>query len=246
MTERGARTAHRARDTFQIGPSRMAWDGTALTVEIDETAVPHLAPIRGRVRLTPEALTGCEAPLTPDGTHVWQPFAPLARVEVALYRPGLRWTGHGYLDANFGTRALEADFVHWNWSRSRIADAAAPGGARARIFYEADRRDGTRLALDLETDRAGALRPAAGPTPPAVLLPGTLWRVARGTRSEGPARVRRRLEDAPFYARAMLETRLGGQRTETVHETLDLNRFARRWVKALLPWRMPRATWWGG
>jgi carotenoid 1,2-hydratase len=30
---------------------------------------------------------------------------------------GHRWEGHGYFDANFGTRALEADFAYWTWGR---------------------------------------------------------------------------------------------------------------------------------
>jgi len=51
----------------------------------------------------------------------------------------------------------------------------------------------------------------------------------------------RRLEDAPFYARAELRTRLFGEDGHAVHETLDADRFAARWVKLLLPWRMPRA-----
>lgn len=242
MTERGARTAQRSLAEFRVGPSRVSWDGRALTVEIDETAVPHLRPVRGTVRIVPEALTGYEAALDAGARHWWRPFAPLARVEVELRRPRIAWEGHGYLDANFGSRGLEADFVRWNWSRSRTAGAA---GDTARIFYEAARRDGSRLALDLEAGPDGAVTPVHA-TPPETALPATLWRVARATRSEGPARVLRRLEDAPFYARAMLETTLGGRPAETVHEALDLDRFASRWVKALLPWRMPRATWWGG
>ncbi len=242
MTERGARTAQRSLAEFRVGPSRVSWDGRAMTVEIDEIAVPHLRPVRGTVRITPEALTDYEAALDAGGRHWWRPFAPLSRIEVELKRPRLAWEGHGYLDANFGSRGLEDDFVRWNWSRSRIAE---PEGDVARIFYEASRRDGSPLALDLRATGDGRVTPSPE-TPPEARLPGTLWRVGRATRSEGGARVLRGLEDAPFYARAMLETELGGRPAETVHEALDLDRFAARWVKALLPWRMPRATWWGG
>ncbi|MEO0621215.1 MAG: carotenoid 1,2-hydratase [Pseudomonadota bacterium] len=238
MTERGAGTARRSAGEFQVGPSRVTWDGAAMVVEIDETAVPHLSPVRGVVRIEPEALTSYGAALDAGGHHHWRPYAPLSRVSVDLERPKLRWQGHGYLDANFGARPLEADFVHWNWSRSRIGDTA-------RIFYEADRRDGTPLALNLRAETDGSVTELGTP-PPDAPLPGTLWRVRRRTRSEGPARLVRSLEDAPFYSRAMLETQLDGQRAETVHEALDLDRFSARWVKALLPWRMPRATWWGG
>ncbi|MGF1444569.1 MAG: carotenoid 1,2-hydratase [Pikeienuella sp.] len=242
MTERGAQTCHRSAAAFVVGPSRAAWDGRRFTVEIAETAVPHLTPVRGVVTVTPEPLTAYEAQLDPAGHHRWRPYGPLSSVSVELDRPRLSWTGHGYLDANFGARPLEADFVHWNWSRARIGGAR---GETARIFYEADRRDGSRLALHLGADTHGQVRDL-GPPPPEAALPGTLWRVRRSTRSEGHVRVLRRLEDAPFYARAMLEAELDGARAEVVHETLDLDRFDRRWVKALLPWRMPRATWWGG
>lgn len=238
MTERGAGTSRRALGEFQVGPSRVTWDGRGMTVEIDEIAVPHLAPVRGTVRIEPEALTRFEAVLDSTGHHRWRPYAPLAHVRVDLDSPRLSWEGHGYLDANFGARPLEADFVHWNWSRSRLSE-------RARIFYEADRRDGTHLGLNLGVDPDGSVL-ELGPPPPEAPLPGTLWRVRRKTRSETSARVLQSLEDAPFYSRSMLETHLDGQRAETVHEALDLDRFGSRWVKALLPWRMPRATWWGG
>jgi len=238
MTERGRHSVTRDRSSFGVGPSRLDWDGAALTVTIAETAVPHLSPVRGTVRLIPEVLTDYEPALDAAGLHRWRPYAPLARVEVDLDRPRLKWTGHGYLDANCGMRGIEEDFVHWNWSRSRLGD-------RGRIFYEADRRDGSALGLDLRVHPDGRVEELSDP-PPRTALPGTLWRVARATRSEGPVRVLRRLEDSPFYARGMLETRLEGETAETVHETLDLDRFATRWVKALMPWRMPRATWWGG
>ena len=49
------------------------------------------------------------------------------------------------------------------------------------------------------------------------------------------------LEDAPFYARARVAHRLDGEEAASVHETLDLDRFASPVVKAMLPFRMPRA-----
>lgn len=242
MTERSARNSRRSAGEFRVGPSRVSWDGQAMSVEIDETAVPHLMPVRGIVRIEPEALTAYEAALDSGGHHLWRPFAPLCRITVDLERPKLRWEGHGYFDANFGARPLEADFVHWNWSRSRLT---GPAGSRARIFYEADRRDGSHLGLNLLAEPDGSVTELDAP-PPESPLPRTLWRVPRKTRSEAPARLVRSLEDAPFYSRAMIETELEGTRTETVHESLDLDRFASRWVRMLLPWRMPRATWWGG
>jgi carotenoid 1,2-hydratase len=48
------------------------------------------------------------------------------------------------------------------------------------------------------------------------------------------------LEDAPFYARSLLTTRLAGTPAQTFHESLSLDRFSRGWVRMLLPFRMPR------
>jgi carotenoid 1,2-hydratase len=53
--------------------------------------------------------------------------------------------------------------------------------------------------------------------------------------------VRRTLEDTPFYARSVLQTRLLGQDAIAVHESLSLDRFRNPIVQAMLPFRMPRA-----
>jgi carotenoid 1,2-hydratase len=78
--------------------------------------------------------------------------------------------------------------------------------------------------------------------PPAAPLPGTFWRVARGTRSDTqqPAAVIRTLEDTPFYARSIVSARLLGSSVIAMHESLSLQRFRSPWVQALLPFRMPR------
>ena len=79
--------------------------------------------------------------------------------------------------------------------------------------------------------------------PPRATLPGTLWRVRRETRSDsGEAKPLRRFEDAPFYARSLIGHRLLGEEVASVHESLDLDRFARQWVRVLLPFRMPRRS----
>ncbi len=78
--------------------------------------------------------------------------------------------------------------------------------------------------------------------PPPAQLPKTLWRVARGTRSDAPngACVKQTFEDGPFYARSLVETTLFGHRAEAVHESLSLDRFRNPIIKTFLPWRMPR------
>jgi carotenoid 1,2-hydratase len=232
LTER--RRAQRDRTTLAIGPSALAWAGDALTIRIAETTVPFPSAIRGTVLVHPMALTGHTATLDAAGRHRWSPIAPVGRVEVALDRPALRWSGHAYLDSNAGERPLEADFARWDWSRADLRDGAA-------LLYDVARRDGTDLSLALRMDRAG--RVAAFDPPPAAALPGTGWRVRRATRADAGSQptVRRTLEDTPFYARSVLDTRLLGQPAVAMHESLSLDRFRSPVVQLMLPFRMPRA-----
>ena len=103
--------------------------------------------VRGRIVLHPEALFGTPFQLDRAGRHHWQPFAPIARIEVDI-APGHRWQGHGYFDANYGTAALEADFNYWTWGRFPTA-----GGATC--FYDAELRDGTPRAQALRFSADG-------------------------------------------------------------------------------------------
>lgn len=233
MTERGATAIARSERAYRIGPSRLAWEGDALVARVDERTVPWPGRIRGTLRLWPLGLPGRMFELTPDGAHRWWPIAPLARVEVALEEPALRFSGHGYLDANEGTAPLETAFRRWDWSR-------AGDGSEALILYEGARRDGSELLLALRAGSDGRLEPIA--PPPRVSLPRSGWGLGRATRADpgAPPRLVRPLEDAPFYARALLATRLFGRSWPAVHESLALDRFARPWVQLLLPFRMPR------
>ena len=79
--------------------------------------------------------------------------------------------------------------------------------------------------------------------PPPQRLARTFWRMDRPTRVDagGSARVVETLEDAPFYSRSVIETKLLGERAHGVHESLCLDRFSRNWVRMLIPWRNPRA-----
>jgi carotenoid 1,2-hydratase len=131
---------------------------------------------------------------------------------------------------------LEEDFLRWDWSR------AALGQGRSAILYDTVRRDGSQLSLGLRFDAEGRLDEVE--PPPRTPLPRTLWRLPRAVQADDPASVVevRRLEDAPFYARSELRTRLFGENAHAVHETVDATRFATTWVKLLLPWRMPRVT----
>ncbi len=233
MTERGRGALQAGPRHLGIGPSAITWDGSALTVRIDEVAVPVPARIRGTVRVHPAALPGCGFALDAAGRHQWSPIAPVSRVEVALSSPSLSWSGPGYFDTNNGSAALEDDFVHWDWCR-------APTASGATILYNASRRVDGEQALALRVARNGGLE-RMEPPPPAP-LPRTLWRMAQRTRADAghAPRLRRRLEDTPFYARSVIDTRLYGESVTAVHENLSLDRFRAPWVQAMLPFRIPR------
>ncbi len=213
----------------------MAWDGTALTFQIDEITVPFPSRIKGRVRLIPAAITGRSFALDDGERHRWWPVAPCSRIEVELERPALRWTGSGYFDLNDGSEALEDGFSHWDWARASFGD-----GKGAALLYDVIDRQGGRSSLVLRTDDSGAVSEVEPPKP--VRLPRTLWLMPRGTRADGEAgaAVKATLEDAPFYARSLLSTRLLGQDTVAMHESLSLDRFRTQIVKSMLPYRMPR------
>ncbi|MGI4976646.1 MAG: carotenoid 1,2-hydratase [Janthinobacterium lividum] len=233
MTERGAAQVRRDAAHLEIGPSALRWDGESLVFTLDERTVPWGRPIRGEVRVRPEALTGFSAEIDGEGRHRWRPMAPRARVEVALERPGLSWVGTGYLDSNDGDAPLEAGFRRWDWSRTPLA------GGETAILYDTEPRVGGPRGLALRIGAAGGVERFEAPE--VAALPRSRWGLPRFTRAEGDgARVVRPLVDAPFYARSVLDTRLLGQRGEAVHESVDLDRFRAPWTQAMLPFRMPR------
>jgi carotenoid 1,2-hydratase len=235
MTERGRAALARTPDSLTVGPSALHWDGTRLTIDLAEVAVPLPRSVRGRIIVHPTALTEGPYKIDAAGRHRWWPIAPRGRVELDLSSPALRWSGDGYLDHNAGDAPLETDFVEWDWSR-------APMGAGSAVLYDTVRRDGSAGAMALRFDpdgRAESLEP-----PPQVALTKTGWRVRRFTRADPGHRaaVAQTLEDTPFYARSLVTTHLAGQPVQAVHESLALDRFAHPVVQAMLPFRMPRRT----
>lgn len=242
MTDRGRSALRLSERRFEVGPSSMTWEGGRLIVDIDEISTPHLTRMRGRIVLEPSAVTDVELPLTPDGAHVWRPFAPVARIEVALERPGWDWSGHGYLDANFGTRALEADFSHWCWGRFPTRAGGGAGGALA--FYDAELRNGERLDAAFAFGADGSAE--AYPAPPRARFARSLWAVKRETRADAGFRPRQVMPmlEAPFYTRAVVETEVAGERLTGVHEALDLDRFRGPWLMPMLAMRVPRRAGW--
>lgn len=237
MTDRGEGALRQTPDSFTVGPSSLRWRNGRLEIDIDEiSSLPLVSRLRGRITVTPSAVTGVELPLTEDGTHIWRPFAPTAHIEVDLNR-GWHWTGHGYFDANFGTRALETDFSYWTWGRFPL-----PGGAAC--FYDATRRDGTHLEFGVHFTDSGQAETM--PMPPRTPLARSLWTVRRETRADQGYRPRqvKAMLDAPFYTRSVVRTRINGVETDGVHEALDLDRFASPLLKPMLAVRVPRRSSW--
>ena len=232
MTERGRGQVRRDAATLQIGPSELRWVGDTLHIEIDEVAVPWPSRIRGTV--TVHAPRRFHHPVMLASGHRWCPIAPAARVEVDL--GGVRWAGPGYLDSNQGDEPLEHTFRRWDWSRAHLSSG------RSLVFYDVERVGAPPLPLGLSLEADGRVQ--AVEPPPVAALPGTLWRVARGGRSDAGSspRVLKTLTDAPFYARSLVDAQWLGERVTAMHESLSLTRFDSHWVQAMLPFRMPRVT----
>ena len=238
MTDRGRRALRKSRDSFRVGPSAMHWQAGELVIDVNEiSAPPVISRVRGQIRVKPAAMTDREMLLTEDGAHLWRPFAPNADIEVALEAPGWQWTGHGYFDANFGSRALEEDFAYWTWGRF-------PSRGGATCFYDATRLDGSALAQAIHFDSAGGAE-MVEPHPKAPLA-RPFWMVRRETRADAGYRPRQVLAmlDAPFYNRSAVRTRLDGEETVGVHEALDLTRFRSPLLKPMLAVRVPRRAGW--
>ncbi len=104
------------------------------------------------------------------------------------------------------------------------------------------RTDGSAYSAARSFGADGATMPFA--PPPHAPLPRTGWRLAPSTRCDAGAtpRIARSLEDGPFYARSIIETTWDGRAATGVHEHLSLDRFRRRAVRLLLPFRMPRTV----
>ncbi len=237
MTDRGRDALRQTNDTFTVGPSHLHWDGTTLTVDINEVSTPWCDRVKGTVKIHPHGLTDKEIPLTEDGSHVWRPFAPSSDIEVDMNREGWTWSGHGYFDANFGTRALEADFGYWTWGRY-------PTSAGTASFYDVARRDGSDLSVALKFDEQGGV--STMEAPPKTRFSRSLWTVRRETRADPGTTPKhfKSMLDAPFYCRAGVETTIHGERVQGVHEALDLNRFRGPWLMPMLAVRVPRRPKW--
>lgn len=233
MTERGQKFLRRGENFLRIGPSRLHWDGTRLVADIEEVGAPVPRRLRGRITLEPRAVQGRVFVLDAAGRHRWRPVAPAARVRVDFTEPELSWSGQGYLDTNEGDAPLLKDFSSWNWCR-------AEGAAGPKIFYDVVERDGHAHGLALGFGADGTARDI--PAPPVRALKPGFWGVAREVRADAGTvpLVQKALEDGPFYTRSLVTSTVAGERLTFMHESLSLRRFSQFWVRALLPFRMPR------
>ncbi|MFO1123752.1 MAG: hydratase [Hyphomicrobiales bacterium] len=231
MTERGRRSVTRKPDRFVVGPSRMQWRDGVLVIDIDEVTVPIPGRLRGQVRLRPRQIFGHTETLDAESLHRWRPVSPVAEVEADFSSPRLAWSGDGYHDMNWGSAPLENSFADWTWSRATTRSGA-------HVTYDTIRRDGSRNAFALRFQENGSVEHEAVPASHA--LPRGFWRMQRHAHSEGNARLVSTLEDAPFYARSLVEAQIGGERVTAFHESLSLTKFSMPLIQAMLPFRMPR------
>jgi carotenoid 1,2-hydratase len=190
--------------------------------------------VKGRVVVHPEGLCRFVTPLDAQGRHRWGPIAPCARVEVDLESPAQRWNGHAYVDSNEGDEPIDGPFVEWDWARATLADG------RTAVVYDVRPKEGDDRVVAEVFKPDGSFEPFA--PPPRQTLPTTAWRITGTMRSDPgqPVKLRRKLEDTPFYARSELACSLLGEPVVAVHETLVVPRLVSPVVQAMLPFRMPR------
>jgi carotenoid 1,2-hydratase len=220
--------------SIDTGRNRICWDGQTLNCHIDEKAAPVPFPIRGAVHLYPDTATTLSLALDSQAQHWWQPLVPRARIEVMMKNPPLRWAGTGYLDAHYGMSPLDEGMRSWSWLRAQRTSGTT-------VIYEVAATGESPQVRALTISHSGKLHPF-GP-PARVSLPKTRWRINRETHADFgfTPRVTATLEDGPFYARSVLDTKICGERLKAMHESLSLERFRKQWVRTLLPFRMRRA-----
>ncbi len=232
MTERAQNSLRIDSHRFVIARSTLERQGEQLRIDVDERSAPLARRLQGRVILKTPKTSPKAFELDGNGRHTWQPVAPSALIEVNFTEPGISWRGHGYLDSNAGAEPIESGFDSWDWCRVPMEDGT-------RISYDVVEPGGAARSLALHCAPDGSINPTD--VAPRHELGRTGWRIDRAARCPGHVSVGKTLEDTPFYARSILQ-HANGSESPIMHETLSLDRFRRTWVRALLPFRMPRIT----
>ena len=241
MTDRGKSALIQEPNKLTIGPSSLIWDRSKkeLIIKVNEiSSLPLISKLEGTITLKPSGITNVELPLTKEGTHIWRPFAPTAEIEVNLNNPEWQWTGHGYFDANFGTRALEQDFDYWTWGRFPLEKGTS-------CFYDLELRNREKYQFEYHFESNGMAKNIAD-APQNSNFSNSLWGIKRKTRCDKHSKPKQEksLLDAPFYSRATVSTRIKGEKTVGVFEALDLRRFRNPLLMFMLAVRVPRRKLW--
>ena len=241
MTDRGQSALVQEPHKLTIGPSSLIWDPSnkELIIQINEvSSLPLISRLKGTIRLKPSGVTNVELPLTKEGTHIWRPFAPTAEIEVNLNKPEWQWKGHGYFDANFGTRALEQDFDYWTWGRFPLEKGTS-------CFYDLELRNQEKYQFEYHFENDGTAKNITS-APKNQKFSNSLWGIKRQTRcdSQSEPKQENSLLDAPFYNRAAVSTTIKGRKTTGVFEALDLRRFRNPLLMFMLAVRVPRRKIW--
>lgn len=252
MTEHSRLSMLRDSSSMQVGRSGFSSSERELLIELDELTVPFPQRVRGRIRI--DLARQCEEVfvLSPDGRHLWRPIAPSARIHVELSHPAMQWEGHAYIDSNRGDAPLESAFRDWTWTRSHEVREDGSLDSATRVFYEVQTNRGECRQISAAF-APGVVAPpgtmshrsvvsTAAPVPPSRAVERTGWGIQRSVPcdADAPCRVLKTVESAPFYARSLIETTLGGRLHRGMHESLSMRRFEKRWVQYLLPFKMPR------
>jgi len=235
--ERPIASVDRLPERLRIGHSAIRWEDDRVIVDIDERTTPaprynpFRRPLRGRVVIHPQTPPVPGLALDDAGEHLWWPIAPLSRIEVELSEPALRFAGHGYFDANLGDGPLDRDFYDWSWMRARIGDTAC-------LTYDVKLASKRTRTHAFRVTRTGEVEPIEDTW--RAPLPRAFWGVRRHARVDAlqEATIVRPLEDGPFYTRALVEARIGGEPAVAVHETLAAHRLRRRWVRFCTGYKM--------
>jgi carotenoid 1,2-hydratase len=237
MTERSRTSLHREKGQFIVGPSSLTWHKDHLSIELDEVCAPIPFRIRGKIEVYPQSLSTFVTSLDDAGRHRWGPIAPCARVEVNLQHPASSWKGDAYFDSNEGDEPVTGPFKAWDWSRAKLADGSTA------VIYDVRQTNGSERVIAERFHPDGTSQTFESPTLRQA-LPSTFWRIGRSIRCDqgSTTRIEQTLEDAPFYARSLLDTHILGERVKAIHETLQPQRLTAWPMHLMLPWRMPR---WG-
>lgn len=237
MTERGYKAIQREAHQFTIGPSNLRWANNTLTIEINER-VPLLGTkIQGKVTVFPKQVFNYVTALDGQGKHRWGPIAPHARVEVEFSKPAIRWQGNAYFDSNEGDEPISKAFKEWDWSRAHLQDGSTA------VIYDVRQKNNEERVIATKFNSDGTLDSFVAPD--RVSLKKTGWGIKRNMRSESQGHqssvsLLNTLEDTPFYARSVIQSRLFDEEVISMHETLNVKRLESNIVQFMLPWRMPR------